>query len=254
MPDMPAFDPAFPAILPVGLSGLLVRFAETLTEPANRAALALRAAVDRAGWAGIEETATSLTGTFLRLDPLLPDADLVRLMDGLRALVGSQDWYAAPLPQGRRLFEVPVVIGGPQGPQWDSAAQASGLAPDAALDSLLGAQVRVLTIGFAPGQPYMGQLPPAWDIPRLAKLTPQVPAGALVLAIRQIIIFSNDTPTGWHHIGQSAFRLFRPGTNRPFALSPGDELRLRAVTPEALERIRATDQTGDGGATIRGLP
>jgi allophanate hydrolase subunit 1 len=113
--------------------------------------------------------------------------------------------------------------------------------------------VRVLTIGFAPGQPYMGQLPPEWNIPRLSQLTPQVPAGALVIAIRQLIIFSAATPTGWRHIGQSAFRLFRPDAARPFALNPGDEVSIRPITAEEYENIRAQDRSGDGGAQIEVL-
>jgi KipI family sensor histidine kinase inhibitor len=145
------------------------------------------------------------------------------------------------------------VIGGSHGPQWGDAVAASGLAEDQALASLTENRVRVLTIGFAPGQPYMGQLPPEWNIPRLSQLTPQVPAGALVIAIRQLIIFSAATPTGWRHIGQSAFRLFRPDAARPFALNPGDEVSIRPITAEEYENIRAQDRSGDGGAQIEVL-
>ena len=49
---MHAPSPEFPRIAPVGLTGLIVQFADHLSEPANRAAIAFRAALEREGWAG----------------------------------------------------------------------------------------------------------------------------------------------------------------------------------------------------------
>ncbi|MCB2131969.1 MAG: carboxyltransferase domain-containing protein, partial [Rhodobacteraceae bacterium] len=107
-----------------------------------------------------------------------------------------------------------------------------------------------LTIGFAPGQPYLGELSPRWDIPRQVALTRRVPEGALVVAIRQLILFSAATPTGWRHIGQTAFRAFRPESADPFPLRPGDELLFPAIEPGELAAIRAADTHGDGGASV----
>ncbi len=88
-----------PVIRDVGLTGLLVTFADRLSEPANRAALAFRAAVEAEGWEGVEETATSLTSVFLRFDPLVLDHD--DLTARLTGLLAEDVWTAAPLPAGR---------------------------------------------------------------------------------------------------------------------------------------------------------
>lgn len=246
-------DPdVFQCIRDVGLTGKLVTFADTFSEPANRAALAFRAALNAQGWQGVEETATSLTSVFLRFDPLTLDHDT--LNDRLKALIAQSDWFAAPLPTGRTLWRIPTVIGGAHGPQFEEAATAAGLNPGEARQQIAEARVRVLTIGFAPGQPYMGQLPPAWDIPRMTQLNPQVPGSSLVVAIRQLIIFAGPAPTGWRHIGQTAFKCFRPASEAPFALTPGDEVTFREIAPEELDDIIATDQTGDGGTTREALP
>ena len=247
----PATD-AFPLIREVGLTGKLVTFADTFSEPANRAALAFRAAVEAQGWPEVAETATSLTSVFLRFDPLALDHNV--LEGRLKALISDSDWFAAPLPTGRTLWRIPTVIGGAHGPQFIDAAETAGLTPEEARLQIADARVRVLTIGFAPGQPYMGQLPPAWDIPRMTQLNPQVPGSSLVVAIRQLIIFAGPAPTGWRHIGQTAFKCFRPSSEAPFALTPGDEVTFREITPEELDHIIATDQTGDGGATREALP
>lgn len=248
----PAKPDAFPQIRDVGLAGKLVTFSDTFSEPANRAALAFRAAAEARRWEGVKETATSLTSVFLRFDPLTLDHDT--LNQQLSALIAESDWFAAPLPTGRSLWRIPAVIGGAHGPQFEDAAKLAGLDPDTARQQISDARVRVLTIGFAPGQPYMGQLPPAWDIPRMTQLNPQVPGSSLVVAIRQLIIFAGPAPTGWRHIGQTAFKCFRPDADAPFALTPGDEVTFRVITADELDHISASDNTGDGGASREALP
>ena len=120
-----------------------------------------------------------------------------------------------------------------------------------AIASISQTRVRVQTIGFAPGQPYLGELPECWNIPRQTRLTDNVPEGALVVAIRQLVLFSVTTPTGWRHIGQTAFRLFRPAEETPFTLRPGDEVLFTPTTPEQLANMQASDP--DGGARFERL-
>lgn len=235
--------PTFPVIRTAGIDGLLVSFGDKLDEPANRAALAFRAAVDGEGWDGVEETSSSLVSTYLRFDPLhLAHQDLKSRVAGL---LDAQDWYAADLPAGRRFWRIPAVFGTDLAPQLAQAAEAAGLSEDAAIRSLTEARVRVQTIGFAPGQPYLGELPEAWDIPRQTELTRAIPIGALCVAIRQLVLFSVNTPTGWQHVGQTAIRLFQPETKEPFLLRPGDEVQFTQTDAETLDNMR---KDAHGGA------
>ncbi|MEL7114865.1 MAG: carboxyltransferase domain-containing protein [Pseudomonadota bacterium] len=239
----------YPLIRDVGLCAKIVTFAETLSEPANRAALALRAAVNAANWTGVEETAISLASTFIRFDPLVLTHD--ELDARLTELMRARDWTMAALPEGRTLWTIPVTMGGAHGPQFKEAATLAGRTPSEAASEILASRTRVLTLGFAPGQPYLGELPAHWDIPRMTELNPQVPGASLVVAIRQLIIFAGPAPTGWRQIGQTAFRCFRPEAEEPIALTPGDEVTFRAATPEEIADL-ANDPTG--GATQEALP
>lgn len=99
----------------------------------------------------------------------------------------------------------------------------------------------------------MGTLPENWDIPRQGGLTPLVPACAIVAAIRQLIIFPTATPTGWRHIGQTAFRGFRPDADEPFMLRAGDEVQFVPIEADELRRL-STDDPEHGGATTSVLP
>lgn len=236
----------YPRIRRVGLSGLLVQFGDVMSEPANRAAIALRAAVEAMDWPEVRETSTSLVSTFVSADLVTtaPEA----LSEKLQELVNTTDWYSAPLPSGRTLWEIPTLYGTDKAPQLEEAAEAAGVSLETAINELSSTRVRVLTIGFAPGQPYTGELPPHWNIPRQQALTRSVPAGALVVAIRQLIVFTNASPTGWRHVGQTAFRTFRPNSDTPIALKPGDEMCFPSVTPAEYSRIAAADTSGNGGA------
>ena len=244
-----AQDAIWPRVSTAGYDGFVVSFGDRLTEAANRAALAFRNAIDMAGLTGVEETSTSLVSAYLRFDPLGTSHDAIQA--ALDALLKERNWYSAGLPEGRRLWRVPTVFGGDAGPQLAESAAAARLSEAEAIQSITGQQVRVQTIGFAPGMPYLGELSQNWDIPRQTKLTAAVPAGGLCVAIRQLVLFPVATPTGWRQIGQTALRLFRPDENTPFLLRPGDEVRFDAVSADALAELR---DAPNGGATSELLP
>ncbi len=226
---------AQPIIRTAGFDGFLVTFGDRLDDATNKAALAFRGALEAAELDGVLETTTSLASAYLRFDPLhVPHA---AMQARLEALLSERDWFSAPLPEGRALWRIPAAFGGDAGPQLQEAAALAGLSEAAAISSVTSARLRVLTIGFSPGMPYLGELPPEWDIPRQSKLTAEVPRGGLCVAIRQLVLFPNNTPTGWRQIGQTRLRLFRPDAEAPFVLKPGDEVTFDAVSPDDLAAI-----------------
>ncbi|MCB1970305.1 MAG: allophanate hydrolase subunit 1 [Geminicoccaceae bacterium] len=236
----------------LGLTGALVSFGDRLDEEANRAAVAFRARIEAEDLEVIEETSTSLTSVFVRFDALRTDYKTIA--DCLLSLLEERDWMTAELPVGRRLWRIPVTFGGEHGPQLEEVASLAGVGAEQAVQELTGQNVRVLALGFAPGQPYLGILPEHWNIPRQAGLTPQVPEGALVVAVRQFVLFTIASPTGWRQVGRTAFRCFRPAEDPPFPLRPGDEVRFVAVSAEEMARIEASTGDGSGGAMTEPLP
>ena len=216
-----------PEILPLGLDGILVRFADTLSEAGNRAALAFLASLRHDLPAGITETATSLTSVLVRFSP--GDTHRAHLEDWLRGKLSDRDWYSAPLPEGRTLWHIPAVFGGDHGPPLEEVADMVGLSPEQAIEDIARCELRVLAIGFAPGQPYLGFLGEHWNIPRQKAVAPQVPQGAVVVAVRQIIPFANAAPTGWWQIGQTAFRCYAREGTPPIPLCAGDSVRFEPV-------------------------
>ncbi len=239
---------SFPVIRTIGTHGVLVSFSDHLSDAQNRAALAFRAAVQALRLGGIVETSTTLTSVFVRFDPtVLPHR---ALQDRLSDLLAQQDWSLAELPAGRRLWQVPTVYGTELAPQLGEAADLAGMSESAAIESLGAARVRVLTLGFAPGQPYLGPLEACWDIPRQSGLTPQVPRGALVAAVAQLVLFAAPSPTGWRHVGQTGFSCFDLNHPAPIALRVGDEMQFVPVSPQELATASERDPRYGGAQML----
>ena len=233
----------------VGVDGFVISFGDKLHEASNRAALAFRAAIEDARIDGVLETSSTLVSAYVRFDPLACSHADLHLR--LSRLIDAQDWAMAVLPQGRRSWRIPVVLGGAHGPQLALAAQAAGLTEAEAILSISQSRLRVQTIGFAPGMPYLGELPGAWDIPRKTDLNPKVPAGGLCVALRQLVLFPVETQTGWHHIGQTAVRVFDAQADAPFMLRPGDEVQFSPVGPQDLAPLFDAPH---GGAEVEMVP
>ncbi|MEM9798170.1 MAG: carboxyltransferase domain-containing protein [Pseudomonadota bacterium] len=231
----------FPRIEPLGEAALLVRFTDRLDDGANRACTAFRAALEADMPEGVIEVASALGSVLVRHDGR-------DLRDALARRLTGVDW-AAVAPASRKLWRIPCSYGGADGPQLAEVAEMAGLSEAAAIDVLSNTQVRVLALGFVPGMPYLGILPDNWELPRQTNLTPKVPEGALVVAVRQLVLFGTEAATGWRQLGRTAFGCFRPTRAHPIALSAGDEVVFPAVTPAALRDGAAKDPESHGGAT-----
>lgn len=235
---MAAMTDAQPRLLPLGADGLLVRFADRLSDPANRAALAFRALLEADPVDGVTETATSLTSVFVRFRPDKTARET--LTEALEARIAARDWEDVALPEGRRRWHLPAAFGGEAGPDLAEIAEAIGLTPETAIEELCATELRVLALGFAPGQPYLGFMPGHWDIPRRTEVTPQVPRGAVVVAVRQVIPFANPAPTGWRQAGRTSFLCHDPAADPALPLRAGDSVVFEAVSHDRLAQLEAS--------------
>ncbi|SFR98267.1 5-oxoprolinase subunit B family protein [Yoonia litorea] len=236
-----------PEILPSGTDGILVRFARRLSDDANAQALAFKDRVAAAGVEGVTEVASSLVSVRVGFDPERTTRE--KITSSVRSLLSEK----SPLDTAeKRLWRIPVAFGPDHAPQLAEAAELAGVSSDVAIREICDARLRVIAIGFAPGQPYLGMLPEHWNIARQTELTEGLPRGALITAVQQLILWAADAPTGWRHIGQTAFEVYRPDADAPFAFSPGDKVRFEAVSDSTMNDLLANSGP-DGGATLEVL-
>jgi allophanate hydrolase subunit 1 len=230
-----------PVLYPLGEDGLLVEFAPALSMQANAAAIACRDAVSALGLDGVVEVGSTLKSTFMRFDPAVLSRG--RAEAALRDVLGQEDWSRVEAPAARA-WRLPSCFDADFAPQLEEFAGLAGRSAADLLDELAATPLRVLALGFAPGMPYLGELPAHWNVPRQSGLTPKVPVGAITAAIRQIVLFAVPSGTGWRQIGQAAWRGFDPDGSGPY-LSAGDVLRFDPVGPEAF-----ADHLAAGGGLL----
>lgn len=138
------------------------------------------------------------------------------------------------LPAGDSLsvasHTLPVVFGGPQGPDLEQVAGFNGVSVETLIEAVTQAEFEVDLIGFTPGFSYLTGMAPAVQAERLAVPRVRVPAGAVGILTGQAGLYALDGPGGWPIIGRVTVSLFDPYADKPFRLMPGDRVRL---VPEA---------------------
>lgn len=205
-----------PTIVPLGDAALLVRFGTRMTDPANRAAIALAALLERAPLDGVVEVVPSLVSVLLRCDPLAASDIAGELRLRLFSLDASVD---APA----RDWTIPVRF---DGPDLEEVASGLGLTAAAFIAAHNAKKLRVLATGFAPGFVYCGLHADELVLPRRAEVRPMVPPGTVLFAAGQTAITATELPTGWHVIGRTDFSNFDPTAEPPTKFSAGDYLRF----------------------------
>jgi len=208
-----------PLIMPLGDRGLLVRFADTLSETANRAAVGFGRRAEAARLPGVVEVVPNLVSVLLRY---AENTDFERLAGEVRLLVSTPDDEAEPGIE----HSVAVTF---DGDDVDEVASLLGLSRDAFIAAHCAQPLRVLATGFAPGFVYLGFHPERLRVPRRAEVRRQVPAGTVLFAAGQTAIASTAIPTGWHVIGHTGFRNFDPAMSPPTRLAAGDMVRFEVA-------------------------
>ena len=211
--------PPVPTLMPLGDRALLVRFAETLSDRANLAAIDLARQLSDDLPDGVAEVAPGLVSVLLRL---APDAEFARVRGEVMLRLGRS---ADTQPRSRH--EIAIIFDGEDLPE---VAGLLKLAPAEFVTRHNTGPLRVLATGFAPGFVYCGFHPADLTVPRREVVRPMVLAGTVLFAAGQTAIAATPIRTGWHVIGRTEFQNFDPSRLPPTTLSAGDEIHFVAVS------------------------
>jgi len=162
---------------------------------------------------------------------ILIDFDPLRLSHGDAASLVENLAGEGP-PQYERAVNVvtiPVCYDLEFGPDLQEVANDAKIPAHEVIRLHSSATYRVPFLGFTPGFAYLGGLPEALHVPRLATPRKQVPAGTVAIAGSQAGVYPVDSPGGWRLIGRTPVRMFDPNTTRPTRLEPGDLVKFSAI-------------------------
>lgn len=218
--------------MPVGDTALAVQFKQEISREVNRqvTTLANRLAARRVK--GIVEFVPTYCTLMIHYNPMeISYQEIVALLDTL-------DESDMSLQEMQRTVWIPVLYGGQSGPDLEELARYHGLTPGEVAQLHSSALYHVYMIGFSPGFPYLGGLPPQIATPRLTTPRAFIPAGSVGIAGSQTGIYSLSTPGGWRIIGHTPLPLFRPqNEGEPFLLRAGDQVKFVPVSDEDYREI-----------------
>lgn len=224
--------PLWPRILPAGDQALLVEFPSEVSRETNARVLGADTALRRLP--AVVETTPALRSVLVVYDPLRISFDAL----AEQAEACARAARPAAADEGR-VHEVPVVYGGVDGPDLDEVAETCGLSADEVVRLHSEPTYHVFMLGFSPGYPYLGLLPPPLRLPRRASPRVRVPAGSVAIADAFVGIYPQETAGGWHVVGRTPLRLFDPARTPPALLSPGDRVRFVPTSAAAPAPARA---------------
>lgn len=106
-------------------------------------------------------------------------------------------------------IQIPVYYDTQQ--QWDLHAVAKQC--DISIEEVIklhsSVTYRSYALGFTPGFCYLASLPKALTMARKSSPRTKVPKGAVAIAEQQTAIYPNESPGGWHIIGQTPLPMYQ---------------------------------------------
>ncbi|MCG8667784.1 MAG: allophanate hydrolase subunit 1, partial [Pseudomonadales bacterium] len=206
--------------LPCGDTGLSVQLGHVIDRDLSHRIVRLGRAVVGADIPGIVEAVPTYCSLLVHYDPLV--ATRADLIDRIRPMIGALDEGG---PSGGTAWRLPVCFDGPDyAPDLPVVADWAGMTVDEVVSDMTAAPLYVYMIGFAPGQPYLGDLPDRMAIPRREDPVSGVAAGCVVVATGKAVIYSIGNPTGWYVVGRTPAQLFDPAQSSPSLLAAGDSV------------------------------
>lgn len=225
--------------LPSGDTALVVEFGNRMDRHLSALVLNLHRRLRNGDVAGIVETVPTFRSLLVHYDPLVVrardlEAQLTPLLDGLEAeaMIGCR-WLFPTCYEGDDLA-----------PDLADVGRITGSSPDEVVALHSAVEHLVYVIGFLPGLPYLGDLPPQLELPRRTSPRIKVPAGSVAIAMNQTVIYPLESPGGWHIIGRTAVPLFDPRRAQPVLLSPGDTVRFVPVGRSVYDDMRTAHEQG----------
>jgi inhibitor of KinA len=218
--------------LSAGDRALVVEFGDRVDRVVSERVLRLDAIIRSNPPVGIAETVPTFRSLTIYYDPLLTSRAELQ-----RAIGPWLDLGDNPR-SGARLWQVPVCYEGEFAPDLTEVAHLTGLTPTEIIALHSGTRFHVYMLGFLPGFPYMGDLPPQLALPRRADPRLRVPAGSISIATSLTAIYPYESPGGWHLIGATPIRMFDPERPNPALFAPGDAVRFQPIDAAAFASIR----------------
>ncbi|MFP4845882.1 5-oxoprolinase subunit PxpB [Winogradskyella sp. PE311] len=142
------------------------------------------------------------------------------------------------LPQRKfTVWEIPVCYDEVFGVDMEDFSKEKGLNKSKIIELHSTPIYTVYFIGFLPGFLYLGGLNSKLFLDRKSTPSLNVKKGAVAIGGEQTGVYPQDSPGGWHIIGNSPIDLFDPNQILPCKIETGDMIKFVAISKQEHSHI-----------------
>lgn len=213
-------------------NAITIEFSQQISEEINRHVVALQEYLEHADLPGFIECVPAYSSLTVYVDKRSDMQDLQRIIE--KKISTLNDIENADNSQHK--IQTPVIIPVCYDIEFasdlNSVSAQLGLRIEEIIELHSKEHYRVYMIGFVPGFPYMGTLPPELEMPRKKTPALKVPAGSVAIAGKQTGIYPAEVPGGWHVIGRTPITLFNKSISPCCLLKAGDLVQFKPISKE----------------------
>jgi KipI family sensor histidine kinase inhibitor len=229
--------------LSCGDTAFTVEFGNEISPQINDQVMALHAAIGAAKAAGklggVVETVPSMRSVMVIYDPLATTR--AELQPKIATLIAGGLKVAM---KGRRVT-IPCCYDDPEfAPDLAEVAERTKKTPEQVIAGHLASPFKVYALGFMPGFAYSAGLEHSLYLPRRSQPRVRVPRSSVAIAMNMTIVYSFESPGGWHLIGRTPLWMFDQRRDQPVFLAPGDSLTFQRIDRKTYDRIARQVEAG----------
>ncbi len=210
-----------------GEGGVLVYFAAQPSDQGLESIQLFRQTLNEGDFDWLVDSIPSFTSLLIEFDPML--TDYLTVTQTIMAIAEQINTNKKGARQ-KALIELPVYYSEETGPDLLSVASQTKMTVDSVIACHMNTVYRVHAVGFAPGFTYLGTLNAALVLPRLKTPRLKVPKGSVAIAEQQTAIYPQQSPGGWHILGNCPLSLFDPESQPPMRFGIGDQVKFKSIS------------------------
>jgi KipI family sensor histidine kinase inhibitor len=231
-------DAQAPRFLASGDTALCVEFGDRIDREVSARVLALANRIQAAEIAGVVELVPTFRSLLVHYDPSVSSqATLRAALEPLVVKLGAAEGAS-------RRWTLPACYDVSVAPDLEEVAARTGLSVREVIERHSAVTYHVYMLGFLPGYPYLGDLPPELALPRRENPRTRVPPGSIAIATTMTAVYPLESPGGWHLIGRTPVALWDVRRDPPVLLSAGDKIVFAPISLREYEDLAAKAAVG----------
>ena len=222
----------------VGDRGLLMEYGDVIDPVVNQKVRSISIVAKQDMPPGVIEIIPAYRSIMIIYDPSVTKPQ--KLQDAFISL--EKRLTDIEIPPSKTI-EIPVCYGGKFGPDIQVVAENNNISVSDVIRLHSKPEYIIYMIGFAPGFPFLGELPETLHTPRLKTPRTNVPQGSVGIANKQTGIYPAESPGGWQLIGRTPLKLFDQASSNPIIYQAGDRIRFISISEDEYQRLLKKETT-----------